>query len=538
LAPQLAGRTLLLEALPGHKSQCIMSTRTLLLILGDQLDRKASALSQCDPASDRILMIEARAESRRVESHKARSALFLAAMRHHRDWLVAQGFRVDYIGIEQPAAETFETALTDALNRHRPKKVLMTEAGEYRVQETLSACCRSAAIHLEILPDSHFICDHEAFSEWASKRKTLVMEHFYRHMRQSRDLLMVDGKPIGGHWNFDKENRRRFGRFGPGLLPKPVAFPPDPVTQSAIRDVQRLFPDNPGSVETFNWPVTREQALAALEDFVSHRLAAFGPFQDAMWRGEPFLHHSLLSAALNLKLLTPREVIDAAIAAADAGHAPLQSVEGFVRQILGWREFVRGVYWRHMPGYLDSNALAADADLPGFYWTGETDMTCLAETIGQTLRHGYAHHIQRLMVTGLFALLFGVRPQQVHAWYLAVYVDAVEWVEAPNTLGMSQYADGGILASKPYVASGRYISRMSNYCAHCRFAPDRATGANACPFTTLYWDFLIRHESRFASHPRSAMQWRNLDRIDATERSEIVKTADRLRVVLSHPPVR
>jgi deoxyribodipyrimidine photolyase-related protein len=409
----------------------------------------------------------------------------------------------------------------------------MTEAGEYGVQQALSRCCTSNAINLEILPDSHFICTREAFDEWAGRRKTLVMEHFYRHMRQTQGVLMVDGQPVGGHWNYDKENRRPFGRQGPGLLPRPPAFAPDHLTQSAIRDVQRLFPDNPGSVDAFDWPVTREQALTALDDFVSHRLAAFGPFQDAMWRGEPFLNHALLSASLNLKLLDPREVIGAAIAAADTGHAPIQSVEGFVRQILGWREFVRGVYWRHMPGYIDGNALDADADLPALYWTGETDMVCLAETIGQTLRFGYAHHIQRLMVTGLFALLFGVRPQQVHAWYLAVYVDAVEWVEVPNTLGMSQYADGGILASKPYVASGRYISRMSNYCSHCRFAPDRATGADACPFTTLYWDFLIRHQARFASHPRSAMQWRNLDRIDEAERTEIGKKAYRLRVALS-----
>lgn len=510
-----------------------MNDYMLWLVLGDQLDREAPALSQCDPASDRVLMIESRAESRRVASHKARSALFLAAMRHHRDWLATQGFHVDYVSIDQPEAESFETALSAALARHRPRKVLMTEAGEYGVQQAIYRCCRSASVELDVVPDTHFICDLGTFDTWASRRKTLVMEHFYRHMRQSHDILLIDGRPAGGQWNYDKDNRRPFGRQGPGLVPEPPGFTPNHVTRSAIDDVQRLFPDNPGSVEAFDWPVTREQALVALDDFVSYRLAAFGPFQDAMWSGEPFLQHSLLSAGLNLKLLSPREVIDAAIAAGEDGRAPIESVEGFVRQVLGWREFVRGVYWRHMPGYLESNALGADANLPGFYWTADTDMACLAETIGQTLRFGYAHHIQRLMVTGLFALLLGVRPQQVHAWYLAVYVDAVEWVEAPNTLGMSQYADGGILASKPYVASGRYISRMSNYCTRCRYDPGKATGDDACPYTTLYWDFLIRHETRFAAHPRSAMQWRNLDRIDDAQRVEIRNTADRLRASLA-----
>ena len=274
--------------------------------------------------------------------------------------------------------------------------------------------------------------------------------------------------------------------------------------------------------------MTREQALQSLDDFVAHRLAAFGPFQDAMWTGEPYLHHSALSAALNLKLLDPREVIDAAVAAYHDGRAPLASVEGFVRQVIGWREYVRGVYWSEMPGYLDRNALVADRPLPGFYWTGETDMACLREVIGQTLETGYAHHIQRLMVTGLFALLLGVRPREIHEWYLAVYVDAVEWVEAPNTLGMSQYADGGLLGSKPYAASGRYIQRMSNYCTGCRYAPDKATGETACPFTTLYWDFLLRHEQRFARHPRAGMQWRNLARLDGAQRTAIRRQADAL----------
>ena len=289
------------------------------------------------------------------------------------------------------------------------------------------------------------------------------------------------------------------------------------------------FADHPGQAAPFGWPVTRAQALQALQVFISERLPNFGHWQDAMWTGEPWLYHAHLAAAMNLKLLHPREVIAAAEAAWREGHAPLPAVEGFIRQILGWREYVRGIYWLKMPDYAEQNALDAQHDLPAWYWTGQTPMRCMADAIGQTLQHGYAHHIQRLMVTGLFALLYGAQPRQVHGWYLSVYVDAVEWVELPNTLGMSQYADGGLLASKPYIATGRYIERMSDHCRGCRFDPGQRTGERACPFTTLYWDFLIRHEARFAKHPRLALQVKNLARIEPAERSAIVARAHEVR---------
>jgi deoxyribodipyrimidine photolyase-related protein len=300
-----------------------------------------------------------------------------------------------------------------------------------------------------------------------------------------------------------------------------------------IAEVRARFPDHPGSLDHFDWPVTPDQAQQALADFIRHRLPAFGPWQDALWAGEPWLYHSRLAAAMNLKLLDPRTVVAAAEQALLDGHAPLASVEGFVRQILGWREYVRGLYWLRMPQFADDNALAAHAPLPALYWSGATDLACMADAVGQTLEYGYAHHIQRLMVTGLFALLLGVQPQQVHAWYLAVYVDAVEWVELPNTLGMSQYADGGVLASKPYVASGKYIQRMGNHCARCRFRPDQATGEAACPLTTLYWDFLERHRERFARHPRTALQWTSLGRLDVAQRAQIAAAADALRTRLA-----
>jgi deoxyribodipyrimidine photolyase-related protein len=342
-------------------------------------------------------------------------------------------------------------------------------------------------------------------------------------------LVDARGQPEGGRWNYDAENRRAFGRAGPGDAPAPRSFAPDRTTRKVIAAVRRVLPRHPGSLDSFDWPVTPPQASAALADFVEHRLANFGAFQDAMWSGQAFLYHSRLSAALNLKLLTPRAAIAAAEQAFRDRRVPLNSAEGFIRQVLGWREYVRGVYWLHMPRYLDMNALNARASLPAFYWTGETDAACLREAITQTLRLGYAHHIQRLMVTGLFALLLGVDPREVHRWYLAVYVDAVEWVELPNTLGMSQYADGGIMASKPYVATGSYINRMSDYCRHCRFDPARSAGERACPFTTLYWDFLMRHGRSLSHNPRMRLQLRNLDRLGRTERRDVKEAAERVR---------
>ncbi len=300
-------------------------------------------------------------------------------------------------------------------------------------------------------------------------------------------------------------------------------------TREVIDLVAQRFEAHPGSLAHFNWPTTPGQAERALAAFVEHRLPSFGRYQDALWTDEPFLYHSLLSSSLNLKLLNPAQVVQAAEDAYHAGHAPLASVEGFIRQILGWREYVRGIYWHHMPEYADRNALDANAPLPDFYWTAETEMQCLAQAIGQTLKHGYAHHIQRLMVTGLFALLLGVEPRQVHEWYLAVYVDAVEWVELPNTLGMSQFGDGGVMASKPYCASGNYINRMSNYCSGCQYNPANATGEDACPFTTLYWDFLDRNKRRLKSNTRMKLQLANLVRKSDEELMQIRSKAQQLR---------
>jgi len=508
--------------------------RRLVAVLGDQLDLDSAAFDGFDPNSDAVWMAEVDAEATEVWSHKARIAVFLAAMRHFRDALRRRGWTVLYRELDEPGNRgSFAAEISECVTRRRPRSLVLVEPGEFRVKRAFERAAAELHVDLEIRPDRHFLCSHDEFARHAEQRKQLRMEYFYRHMRRETSVLVDDGQPTGGKWNYDVENREAFGRRGPGSLPRPPSFAPDAVTRKVLRLVDRCFGSHPGRLDAFDWPVTPDEAQQALDDFVTYRLPSFGEFQDAMWTDEPFLYHSLLSSALNLKLLDPRDAIDSAVAAFRSGRAPLNAVEGFVRQILGWREYVRGVYWRYMPEYRDRNLLKADLPLPGFYWTAETDIHCLREVITQTLDYGYAHHIQRLMVTGLFALLLGVDPYAVHQWYLAVYVDAVEWVELPNTLGMSQFADGGVMASKPYVASGKYIQRMSNYCERCRYDPAKACGEDACPVTTLYWDFLQRHRRLLQQNQRIRMQLRNLQRKSPDELRAIRRQAAAVRSQLA-----
>jgi deoxyribodipyrimidine photolyase-related protein len=505
--------------------------RHLVVVLGDQLDPGGAALDGFDLRGDAVWMAEVAAESEHVWSSKPRIAVFLAAMRHFRAALRDRGWSVHYTELDEPAnTQTLAGELTRAIAALRPAKLIVTEPGEWRVAQMLTEVAGQTGVALEVREDRHFLCSREQFRAHAAGRRQLRMEFFYREMRRRhRVLLDESGEPSGGQWNFDPENRGSFGRDGPPRRPAPRTFAPDTITREVLELVGRRFAAHPGRLEHFDWPVTPAHARAALQDFIAHRLAEFGRFQDAMWTDEPWLYHARLSAAMNLKLLDPREVIRAAEQAHAGGLAPLASVEGFIRQILGWREYVRGIYWLHMPAYLERNALGAREPLPAFYWTGETPMACLRASIGQSLELGYAHHIQRLMVTGLYALLLGVDPRRVHEWYLAVYVDAVEWVELPNTLGMSQYADGGVMASKPYAATGKYIQRMSNYCAGCHYDPAQATGERACPFTTLYWDFLDRHRPTLAANQRMALQVKNLARLPATKLAAIRAQADAIR---------
>jgi deoxyribodipyrimidine photolyase-related protein len=503
--------------------------RHLVVVLGDQLDADSAAFDGFDPSQDAVWMCEVGSESTHVWSSQPRIAMFLSAMRHFRDALRARGWTVLYRDLESHDSPSLADALAEDLRLCRPRRVVAVRPGEWRLAISLPETAKTAGVPWAERGDRHFFLDPDGFNTWARGRREYRLEHFYRWMRRREGILMQAGGPVGGIWNFDFHNRASFGRHGPGQTPPPRRFVPDVITTEVIELVSRRFAGHPGELASFDWPVTAADAELALRDFIDCRLPLFGRFQDAMWSDQAWLYHSRLSAAMNLKLLSPRTVVAAAIAAYECGRAPLASVEGFVRQVMGWREFVRGMYWLRMPDFLQDNALCARSPLPGFYWTGDTDMACLRDALGQTLRLGYAHHIQRLMVIGLFAQLLGVNPRAVHEWFLAVYVDAVEWVELPNVLGMSQYADGGRMVSKPYVASGKYVQRMSNHCTDCRYRPDLAVGEQACPFTTLYWDFLRTHARRFASHPRTALQWSALSRLDSVRRAEIQEQATALR---------
>ena len=498
--------------------------RHLVLVLGDQLWRGNPALADFDPAQDRVLMIEAPGEATAVWSHPARIALFLSAMRHFRAELQALGWPLTYIELDDPA-HVDRPGLTDRLQAVladlRPQTLQVCEAGEWRLQQGVAATASNAGVPLHWHEDTHFLCSRARFARWAKGRKEWRMEFFYREMRREHGVLMEGKEPVGGQWNFDADNRKSFPKAGPGWIPEPARFEPDAITREVLDLVQRHFPDHPGSLAEFGWPVTPAQARQALQRFIDERLVAFGAYQDAMWTDTPFGWHSLLSVALNLHLIDPREVIAEAERAWRDKNLPLAAVEGFIRQILGWREFIRGVYWLDMPGLREANHYGHARPLPAWYWTGQTRMACMRDTIGQTLKHGYAHHIQRLMVTGQFALLAEVAPQQVADWYLAVYVDAIEWVELPNVAGMALFANGGRFTSKPYVASGQYIDRMSNYCKGCAYSPAQRSGEGACPVTTLYWNFLDRHETELAASPRTALMVKNLQKLDDDARASI-----------------
>ena len=503
--------------------------RNLVLVLGDQLNADALAFTNFDAEHDAVWMAEVMEESTHVKSSKQRSTVFLSAMRHFAAELRSKGWMVVYSTLDaEHNSGSLSGELAKAIKQWQPQQLIMTAPGEWRVLQDLQAVARQHKVPLDVRDDKHFFSTVRDFAAHAKGRKQLRLEYFYRELRQKNGILMDGNKPVGGEWNFDADNRSSFGKQGPGLVPPPTRFEPDEITLEVMRLVNQHLADHPGRIDSFGWPVTRTQALEALHAFIAHRLPSFGLYQDAMWEGQAWLYHSHLSCALNLKLLDPRELVQAAQEALAKGHAPIQAAEGFIRQVLGWREYVRGIYWTQMPAYKNQNDMQAQAALPSFYWTGETDMACLRDAIGQTLEHGYAHHIQRLMVTGLYALLLGVKPQEVHEWYLAVYVDAVEWVELPNTLGMSQFADGGLMASKPYIASGKYIERMRNHCQGCRFKPAESLGDAACPFTTLYWNYLNTHADVLAKNPRMLMQLKNLNRLSAEQREAIAVQAQSL----------
>lgn len=515
------------------------TTRHLILILGDQLSLNNPALDGFNPAQDQLLMIEASEESTHVPSHKARILAFLSAMRHFAHTLhdTYGQSSLTYIALENNPHPRLADTLTSQLRHSQPQRLICQHPGDHRLKQDITQAAQTEGIALDWCQDRHFLCSLDDFRRWAGSKRTLRMETFYRWMRQRTGILMrPDGQPEGDTWNLDQQNRAAFSAQGPGLRPAHHAVPPDAITQQVITLIEQHFAHHPGLLNSFAWPVTRPDALLALQDFIDHRLSDFGHYQDAMWQDEPYLYHSLLSFALNTQLLHPQEVIQAALDAYRQKRAPLNSVEGFIRQILGWREFMRGVYWLDMPGLSQANHLNHLQPLPDFFWTGHTPMRCLSQAIGQTLATGYAHHIQRLMVIGLYATLTQIHPQQLSDWFHAIYIDATDWVQRPNVVGMATFANGGRFTSKPYIASGAYIQRMSNYCQHCTYQPQQKTGDKACPITTLYWAFLIRHQHWLAQNPRMKLMLSHLNKLDDSQQARLLAQADQHLAQMSQTP--
>lgn len=494
------------------------STKNLRFVLGDQLSRGVSSLRDADPETDVILMAEVHDECTYVRHHVKKIAFLFSAMRHFAAELEAEGFRVDYrslndTGDTESLGGSFSGELIAAVDRHKPERVIVTEPGEWRVRDNMNSWVDQIGVPLDIQADDRFVCSINEFGQWASGRKSLRMEYFYREMRRKTGLLMDDfGEPMGGKWNFDAENRRKL----PQQLfpPEPARFEPDGTTREAMDLVAARFSDHFGDLEPFWFAVTQSEAARAFEHFVQTALPLFGDYQDAMAQGEKTLYHAVIGLYLNAGLLDPLECCRRVEREYREGRAPLNAAEGFIRQIIGWREYIRGIYWLKMPDYAETNFFDAHRPLPDFYWTGDTDMNCLRQCITQTKEEAYAHHIQRLMVTGNFALLAGIAPKEVCEWYLLVYADAYEWVELPNTHGMALFADGGVLGSKPYASSGKYIDRMSDYCRHCRYDVRKGTGPDACPFNYLYWNFMVENADKLSGNQRMTMMYRTLERMD------------------------
>lgn len=499
--------------------------RNLILILGDQLCETISSLEEFDPSHDQIFMCEVHEEATYVKHHKKKIAFLFSAMRHFAKSLEDRGFRVHYTKLDDDQnAGRFRTEIARALRAVSPESLIVTRPSEYRVLKEIESWSSAFNVPVDIREDDRFFTTPDAFMAWAKGRKSLRMEYFYREMRKSHKVLMDGDQPVGGKWNYDQDNRKP---PNDNLdVPAPYRGQIDEITQDCIDLVETHFSDHFGDLFPFHFAVTRDQALYALDKFISERFAQFGDYQDAMIQNEAWMFHSHISFYLNCGLLTPREVVSKAEQAYRDGGAPLNAVEGFIRQILGWREYVRGIYWLKMPEYAEENFLEADRDLPWFYWSGETQMNCLRQCVLETKENAYAHHIQRLMVLGNFALLAGIDPKQVNAWFLIVYADAYEWVELPNVSGMILFADGGLLGSKPYAAGGAYINRMSNYCDNCSYKVSTKNGPKACPFNYLYWDFFARNEDKLKGNPRLNNAYGTLNRMRAEKRAAIAHDAE------------
>lgn len=494
----------------------------LRIILGDQLSNEISSLSGINAEEDIVLICEVFAEATYVKHHKKKIVFLFSAMRHFAEELrVEKNYQVEYLKLNDPEPmQSFTQAVEKTLAKHKIDEIIVTSPGEYRVLTEINIWQELFGLPVDIREDARFLCNQVEFKNWSKDRKNLRMEYFYREMRKKYSILMDGDQPIGGKWNFDLENRKP---PNPNFdIPETFSSEPDAVTLDVMQLVEDKFSDHMGVLSDFHFAINAAQAKIALKQFIDERLKYFGDFQDAMIQGKPWMYHSHVGLYLNCGLLSPLECIQAAEQAYHDSHAPLNAVEGFIRQILGWREFVRGIYWNEMPDYASLNFFEAERDLPAFYWDADTKMNCVHQSVKETSQNAYAHHIQRLMVLGNFALLTGIDPVQVNAWFLSVYADAFEWVELPNVSGMALFADGGYLASKPYAAGGGYINKMSNYCKSCSYSVTKKSGPDACPFNYLYWDFLERNRNKLGNNHRIGMMYKVYDRM-SEEKKEMIK---------------
>lgn len=504
-----------------------MEKTKIILVLGDQLSHELATLRDLTAETDIVVMAEVAAEASYVPHNRHKIALIFSAMRHFRDELRSAGVNVEYFEYSQ-GVSSLGASLDKVREQYKADTVACCEPGEYRVQAHLDKWAEQADCELTWVEDDRYLSSISAFKDWASGRKQLRMEHFYRQMRRQHDLLLDDkGGPEGEKWNYDQENRA--GWRGKDTIPERPHIPQDAITEAVLSEVEQAFPDNPGDLEQFNFAVTAAGAAEQLDYFIAQCLPLFGRYQDAMAEESPWLYHGLVSMYLNIGLLDPLDICQRVEKAYRNGDCDLAAAEGFIRQVLGWREYVRGIYWLNMPGYEALNEFEAVTPLPQWFWTADTDMQCLHKALQQSLELGYAHHIQRLMVIGNFALLAGLDVKEVCDWYLAVYVDAFEWVELPNTLGMALHADGGLMASKPYAASGKYIKRQGNHCKQCRYNPEKVTGHDACPYNSLYWDFIARHQKHFDTNPRMRLTLSNWERKPDEEQQSILTWAQQTR---------
>ena len=506
-------------------SRMVSKMSTFRFVFHDQLNREMTALSDLDPQHDVVVMIESREAFSRVPHHKKKLAFWLSCMRHFADELKQSGVQVLYKTLDEVGEQSLADVLQALCLTHRPERVIMTHPSDYEDWQTMLSLAKTAAWTMDMRADNRFLSSKEDFTAWASGKKQLRMEFYYREMRKRYQVLMDGDQPEGGKWNFDHDNRKP--PVSGLTVPAPFVQEPDAITRTCCNLVETVFPEHFGDMAPFYFAVTREQALAALHLFVAERLVDFGKYQDAMLQGQPWMYHSHISFYLNVGLLLPMECIRAAEQAYRAQSAPLNAVEGFIRQIMGWREYVWGIYWLKMPDYAKCNGLNAQRDLPAFYWDAKTDMNCLRQCVDETKRHAYAHHIQRLMVLGNFALIAGLHPDAVNQWYHLVYADAYQWVELPNVTGMILFADGGYLGSKPYAASGAYINKMSDYCRGCAYDVKQKSGEKACPFNYLYWNFLQENQEKFIKNQRMRMIYATLAKMTDERRQQI--TQDSMR---------